>query len=290
MATGILELAKSLGVTQNVSIRVIDEPTGKLVSEHVGHNAATNTLLMGIGYYLLGNTTAVRDTRNFLPTHISLGTMGLSSQDEDENGLPTGVGTIDGTEEQRFIDYLSKVPGFGSDGYSDYYINNREYFGLGPMFQDRASAHTIGCELISTSFPRGKITYREMIPEYQSEHPKTIDIVYSAMISTGALAQFREPGMDHIFISEVGLWNTATYYPEGDNGLLAGYRISPTSEESWDMSKQENRDLLKRQIIRVGINQVVQVIWKIQLGAIDQLGGINAIYPTEGYMQWHVEI
>ena len=37
------------------------------------------------------------------------------------------------------------------------------------------------------------------------------------------------------------------------------------------MTVAANRDLLKKQIIRVGINQVVQVIWKIQLGGVDQL-------------------
>ena len=33
------------------------------------------------------------------------------------------------------------------------------------------------------------------------------DIVFSSLISTGALKQFREPGKNYIFISEVGLWS-----------------------------------------------------------------------------------
>ena len=57
---------------------------------------------------------------------------------------------------------------------------------------------------------------------------------------------------------------------------------------NWDMSIEANRRLLKANIIRIGVNQVAQVIWKIQLGAIEQLGGIDALYPQEGYMKWRV--
>ena len=53
---GLVEIGKSLGLKHNVCIRVIDEPTGKVVSEHRGHNAATSTLLTGIGQYLLGGS------------------------------------------------------------------------------------------------------------------------------------------------------------------------------------------------------------------------------------------
>lgn len=286
---GLLEIGKSLGLQHNVCIRVIDEPTGKVVSQHMGHNAATSTLLTGIGQYLLGGATtgAGQLLSNWIPQYISLGTMGLCSQEEDEEGLPTGVGDCRATsEEERMKDYLLKVPGFGSDGYDASLINDRPYMGLGPKFENRESEKTIACELISDTFPRSPITHRQALSEAQSEYPKTIDVVFSALVSTGALAQFREPGKDYIFISEVGLWSTPTWHGTGNNGLLAGYRICPPDQENWDMSIPENRKILKQNIIRVGTNQVAQIIWKIQLGGIDQLGGINSIYPQGEYMKW----
>ena len=290
--TSVMEVAKRLDMKHNVCIRVIDEPTHQVVSEHIGHNAATNSLLTGIGHHLMGEALSTQGEilSSWIPQYISLGTMGMSTQDIDSDGLPTGIGDIVGTEEERFIDYLEKTPGFGSDGYDRGLMNGREYAGLGPMFADRASEHSVGCELISESFPRARISYRNIVPEYESEFPKTIDVVFSAYISTGALAQFREKGKNYIFITEVGLWSTPTWVGEGDNGLLAGYRICPSDQENWDMSKPENRQLLKQSIIRIGTNQVAQVIWKIQLGGIDQLGGLSAIYPQEGYMKWHVLI
>ena len=288
---GIAEIAKNLGIRQNVCIRVIDEPSGQVISEHIGHNAATNTLLTGIGQFLLGGSTtgAGEFLDSWIPKYISLGTMGLSSQDEDEEGLPTGVGDSGAaTEEERMRDYLLQVPGFGSDGYDPALMNNRPYAGLGPQFADRASTATVGCELISNTFPRSAITYRQCLPESRSEYPKTIDVVFSAMISTGALAQFRESGKNYVFISEVGLWSNPTWEGDGNNGLLAGYRICPTDSSNWDMSIEANRRLLKASIIKIGINQIAQVIWKIQLGAIEELGGIDALYPQEGYMSWRV--
>lgn len=288
---GTIEIAKNLGLRYNVSINVIDEPSGKIVQQHIGHNAATNTLLTGIGQYLLGGalTNASELLDRWIPQYISLGTMGLSSQEEDEEGLPTGVGDNGAaTEEERFVDYLLKVPGFGSDGYDPALMNDRKYAGLGPAFDNRPYEGSVECELISTTFPRSAITFRQCLPESRSEYPKTIDVVFSAMISTGALKQFREPGMDHIFISEVGLWSSAVHIDEGSNGLLAGYRICPTDSANWDMSIESNRRLLKANIIRIGVNQVAQVIWKIQLGAIEQLGGIDALYPQEGHMKWRV--
>lgn len=286
-----LEIGKSLGIRYNVAINVIDEPSGKIVQQHIGHNAATNTLLTGIGQYLLGGATtnASELLDAWIPQYISLGTMGLSSQEEDEEGLPTGVGDNGAaSEEKRFVDYLLKVPGFGSDGYDPSLMNDRKYEGLGPAFADREQESSVECELISDSFPRSAITFRQCLSESRSEYPKTIDVVFSAMISTGALRQFRQPGMDHIFISEVGLWSTRTHVDKGSNGLLAGYRICPTDQSNWDMSIAANRKLLKASIIRIGINQVAQIVWKIQLGAIDQLGGLNALYPQEGYMKWKI--
>lgn len=293
MGNGILEIAKGLGMRHNVSIRVIDEPTGKVVSEHIGHNAATNTLLTGIGHFLLGEGIMQSGEllREWVPQYISLGTMGLGSQEEDENGLPADIGGTSGSEEWRFDTYIHECPGYGSDGYDTSLMNNRKYTGLGPDFANRPSEGTIDCELISTSFPRAKITYRDIVPEYQSEYPKTIDVVFSAMISTGALAQFREEGKNYVFISEVGLWSRATWQgATGENGLLAGYRICPPDQDNWDMSKPENRQILKENIIKVGTNQIAQVIWKIQLGGLEQLGSLDDLYPQEGYMKWNVRI
>lgn len=284
-----LTVAKNLGVQHNVCIRVIDEPSGKVVSEHVGHNAATNTLLTGIGQFLMGGsvTGAGELLADWIPQYISLGTMGLRNQDEEENGLPAGVGDGDfDTEEALFTDYMSKAPGFGSDGYDESLRNGRAYFGLGPVFANRPySDRTVECELISASFPRSKITYRRCFPESQSEIPKTIDVVFSALVSTGALAQFRESGRNYIFISEVGLWSRPSWSDGKSNGLLAGYRLCPPDRSNWDMSDPINRRILKENIIRVGINQVVQVIWKIQLGAVEQIGDINSQFP-----EWHIVI
>lgn len=290
---GTLEVAKNLGIQQNVCIRVIDEVTGKVVSEHKGHNAATNTLLTGIGQFLLGGSTTGAGSflDSWIPKYISLGTMGLINQEEDENGLPAGIGDSDlPTEEERFKEYLLRTPGFGSDGYDPSLMNGRKYAGLGPKFADRPSEGTISCELISNTYPRSPITFRQALPESRSEYPKTIDVVFSAMVSTGALAQFREPEKNYIFITEVGLWSTPIWEGDGNNGLLAGYRICPTDKDNWDMSVPANRELLKSNIIKIGVNQVAQVIWKIQLGAIEQMGGIDAIYPQEGYMKWHIYV
>ena len=81
MSNGALQAAKNLGIKYNVSIRVIDEPTGRVVSEHVGHNAATNTLLTGIAHYLAGESLTGQVSsimHQWIPQYISLGTMGLT--------------------------------------------------------------------------------------------------------------------------------------------------------------------------------------------------------------------
>lgn len=135
----------------------------------------------------------------------------------------------------------------------------------------------INMEMINPAFPRDPISYRDVVPEYQAERPKTIDVVFSAMISTGALAAFRPKGQSYIFITEAGLWSKNTFDDSGSNGLLAGYRIGPTNEKYWDMSKEENRKRLKQEILKVGKNQVVQVIWKIQLAPLEEFTGINEL-------------
>ena len=321
------EIAKCLGMKYNVSIRVIDEPTGKVVSEHIGHNASTNSLLTGVAHYLVGdgvlNQGEILST--WVPKYISLGTMGLLNQEEDEDGLPAGIGVVSGTEEERCISYMKQNPGFGADGYDSRLNNNRAYFGLGPAFADRSDvSKTINCELISTTYPRASISYREIVPELQAEYPQTIDVVLSALISTGALAQFREPGKDYIFITEAGLWSRSDWVDSGDNGLLAGYRIAPPDDSNWGMQKSDvsnevaykylvdnniiatdgdeasqelldsvkdtiaenNRKILKQNIIKIGPNQVAQIIWKIQLGAVAQFGGPTSLYPSYSPVRW----
>lgn len=402
MLDSIKAAAKNLRTEHNVSIRVLDSKSGKVISSHIGHNAATNSLLVGIAHYLTGDgvlNQGYHMLNYYIPKYISLGTMGLINQDEDENGLPAGIGVSEGSEENRFVDYLLQVPGYGADGYDPNLNNNREYFGLGPVFADRDTskivtetiqlgdinldgvvnnadilmfadylagnvkltdkqllaadvnqdgeincsdlalitqcvsgeitlgtveyrpsiAPTINCELISDSFPRVQISYRDIVPETESEIPQTIDVIFSAMISTGALAQFREPGKDYIFITEAGLWSKKDWESGGDNGLLAGYRIAPPNKQNWAMTAesvsddyaitylkdqgidtptedqiqsikpeiaQNNRQILKQNIIRVGPNQVVQVIWKIQLGGLEQLGGLSDLYPSGSVLRW----
>lgn len=362
----IKQVAKSLGLQHNVSIRVIDEPTGQIVKEYVGHNASTNSLLTGIAHYLMGDGVLNQGDilSMWVPRYISLGTMGLISQEEDENGLPLGIGdtsydgetvgtistahrillnkvhtdvenygtpldgvsledplTEDEKETLRFVDYMNGAPGYGADGYDSNCNNGRVYLGLGKPFHQRPQEGTVICELITNSIKRSPITFRDIVPESEAEYPETVDVIFSAFISTGALSQFREPGKDYIFISEVGLWSRDDYVEGGDNGLLAGYRICPPDRDNWsvtansvpytqaeDMLKlqyglevyeswsaeekaahieeaqqtiaQNNRQLLREHIIKIGPNQVAQIIWKIQIGGIKQLGGLEELYPS----------
>lgn len=276
----ILAASKNLGIKHNVSFRVLDANTHEVIQEHTGHNAATNSMLTGIAHYLIGDGVLNQGSymlSNYVPRYISLGTMGLLNQDEDDDGLPAGIGVTAGDEIDRFLDYMSQVPGYGADGYDQYENNDRDLFGLGPAYTEDVP---IKCELISSSFPRTPISFRDVVPETESELPETIDVVFSAMISTGALAQFRN-GNDYIFITEAGLWSKPDWSDGSNNGLLAGYRITPPNQDNWDMVISENRDILKQQILRVGINQVVQIIWKIQIGAIEQLFGYGGGEPDD---------
>lgn len=395
-----LSALKNLSIKQNVALQVIDQTTGRVVQEHIGHNSATNSLLFGIAHHLIGDflpneTHGLNPTysmlSNYVPRYISLGTMGLINQNQDANGLPAGVGdtvvssddpeykrlqeelnaakaSLDAAkqalaedcqywpacdacaecnecanrignkrqavedaqlaydaaydafmnynEESRFVEYMNRRPGYGADGYDPNENNGRKYLGLGYAFTSYDNTEqyltndlvtyngilyeclsttpqpagpfnydnwkpvedpyqpslgtTIQLELISPSFPRQPIAYRDVVPEYQAELPKTIDVVFSAMISTGALKQFRPEGQDYIFITEAGLWSKKTWEDSGENGLLAGYRIVPPNDDNWDMTIPENREILKRNILKVGKNQVVQVVWKIQIGTVEK--------------------
>ncbi len=148
-----LDIIKRLDIKQNVTIRVIDESTGKVVQEHVGHNAATNSLLTGIAHYLMGDgvLNQGKDTLSmWVPQYISLGTMGLTSQDSEEivDGgviytVPAGLGYTPAApsgalseerylnSELRFTEYINQTPGFGADGYDANTNKDREWFGLG---------------------------------------------------------------------------------------------------------------------------------------------------------------
>lgn len=127
----------------------------------------------------------------------------------------------------------------------------------------------VNCELISSTFPRSAITYRQIVPE--TELPETVDIIFSAMILTGTLRQFREPGNDYIFIIEAGLWSQKSYSEPNPNGFLVGYRIVLPDKNNWIMKENPekgvtaeqaaiNRRILKQNVIKVNKNQNVQVI------------------------------
>lgn len=478
--TNPLDIIKRLDVKQNVTIRVIDEPTGKVVQEHVGHNAATNSLLTGIAHYLMGDGVLNQGTDTlamWIPQYISLGTMGLTSQDsetlDDESVVPYAIGYTpvapeSATPEEkelnaqlRFTEYINQAPGFGADGYDDNSNNNREWFGLGypynikpnPLFQDfytwdglettfvlskspldiisitlypggvinqdisdtdverrvlsttsysvsgnelhlnaypdttipatsriaviytSEDSDAANCELIQAKYDnngnivpltlRSKITYRDLVPEIQSEVPNTLDVIFSAFVSTGALSAYRGDN-EYIYITEAGLWSSSAFSDSGDNGMLAGYRIMPSDDEvnilgaelhitatgamtydlvdsdnkplsvisidsitcdgevipsddytfktsvgvttlsfdqdnipqagstliivyrsgdvagTWkDMTVKENREKVQKSIIRIGINQVAQIVWKIQLGGLEQLNGLRYLYPPQ---------
>lgn len=459
-----LEIAKRLDLKQNVTIRVIDEATNKVVQEHVGHNAATNSLLTGIAHYLLGDGTLNQGSdmlTSWVPQYISLGTMGLTSQDSEtyyddeldmEITVPLGIGTTlvapdSATPEEkrlnaelRYSEYLNQTPGFGADGYDENTNNDRKYFGLGLPYDDRPAlqkqdfyngdgnnrtftlsdtplsivsvtvyaggvvnqdmhdtsisrevlpsnkytfegnqviiddsypAPAVGsriaiiyeiegdeaavCELIDSTTLRSKINFRNIIPEVQSEVPGTLDVIFSAFLSTGELAKYRGDN-DYIYITEAGLWSKPSYTGGGDNGLLAGYRIMPSDDQvntlgvedqftsdgqtisftltrpaiqidsitldnvvvpsgdytldeltnsvvfetapsagnliviyrtgdpsgTWkDMSVLSNRQLVQKSIIRIGEGQVAQIIWKLQLGGLEQLDGLRYLYPSQ---------
>ena len=284
-----VDVAKNMRIDQNVTFRVIDKTNGNVVQSYTGHNAITNSMLTGIAHFLVGDGV-INDNGDilslYIPRYISLGTMGLITQDSDYFGLPTGlgVGSLADSEEERFTKYMNQTPGFGADGYDANNNNNRPYLGLGKQFDKSYGA--IDSELISKSFPRFPISYRVIVPESETSLDETIEIIFSAMVSTGALAQFRDPDKNYIYITEAGLWSKKDYVEDSENnGLLAGFRIIPPDARNHDMTIEENRNILKQQILRVGINQVVQVIWKVQICSISQLDGSE----YQNSLQWIID-
>ena len=301
----VLSSAKRISVEHNVLIRVIDPKTRSIVSEHEGHNSATHSLIFGISSYLMGQgvwNQGYSMLNNYVPRFISVGTMGIL--DQDDEALPSGGGVPAEIE----TNYELHCPGFGADGYDLSNNNDRVYAGLGYAYSSYSAAkessgeysdgdivtksgqvvqYVDGAwvpvpgvdpspeyELISATFPRSPITFRDAINESDAEIPGTVDVVFSAMISLGALKQFRrlglsdgQPDRDHVYISEVGLWSRQDWTNSGDNGLLAGYRILPSGQLSGQSIPVED---IKKSLIRVGVNQVVQVVWKIQLGSREE--------------------
>ena len=163
---------RNIGLVHNVTLRVIDERTGKVVASHSGHNNATNSMLTGIGYYLTGQGVLNQGSAllsQFIPKYISLGTMGLMSQNTVQfNGYNSpDIGVISyrksGSTTQyityaelsssdreyldvtssssrlteqhvqilRYRDYMDQCPGFGADGYDVNSNNGRTLMGLG---------------------------------------------------------------------------------------------------------------------------------------------------------------
>jgi hypothetical protein len=47
------------------------------------------------------------------------------------------------------------------------------------------------------------------------------------------------------------------------------------------MSISDNRRLVQKSIIRIGEGQVAQIIWKLQLGGLEQLDGLRYLYPSQ---------
>lgn len=346
-----MEASKRFQLINNVTLRVLDRGTGRLIQEQKGHNSATSMLLEGIGHYLAGDGIYHQGysmLHQFTPKYISLGTMGLRNQDEDSEGLPTGISgsTYTGDPVTDYDNYMNERPGFGSDGYGAIYNNNRPYYGLGPAYTSysitgsykagslvyykgvaytndeeiyvnpdtgdlnvwqsdkwKIAADQPTCfELITPTFPRQPISFRDVVPEYQAEKPQTIDVIFSAMIPTGAFDEFRDKSKDYIFISEAGLWYQQEFVSGTLNGLLAGYRACPPNSYNQYMNPEsmpdcaaieylksqgienptdsqiaeaksplatQNRRLLQENILRVERNQVVQVIWKIQIGNLE---------------------
>ena len=129
MNNRIVVPGRHIEMNHNVTFVVRNKDTMKIENVHVGHNAATNSLLLGIAHYLTGDGILNQGWHllsSYVPKYISLGTMGLINQESDENGLPAGIGDVAGDEQERFKDYMLQVPGYGADGYDGNLNNNRK--------------------------------------------------------------------------------------------------------------------------------------------------------------------
>lgn len=101
---------------------MLDVTTCQLVREYTGQNQYTNSMLIGISHYLKGDGILNQGSSMlsaFISKYISLGTMGLINQEQDEEGLPAGlgIGGSDDSEIDRFTAYMYPRPEYGADGY-----------------------------------------------------------------------------------------------------------------------------------------------------------------------------
>ena len=71
------------------------------------------------------------------------------------------------------------------------------------------------------------------------------------------------------------------HIPESGSTLIIVYRSGDVSGTWKDMTVEANRQKVQQSIIRVGVNQVAQIIWKIQLGGLEQLNGLRYLYPPQ---------
>jgi hypothetical protein len=177
---------------------------------------------------------------------------------------------------------------------------------------DVPSPLPLECELVTHQHNRVPIIARRAFYPLSrtdgmntAEAVRSIDVVYTALISLGALKAFRG-NRDYIFITECGLWANrwnGDKYPTSDQipaslrgkfkasaDMLAGYRIFPAGWTPQDLTDnlvdihnitnqpvtitpaqryQRRMRQLQRSILRVGRGQVVQVEWKVQLLALD---------------------
>jgi hypothetical protein len=71
------------------------------------------------------------------------------------------------------------------------------------------------------------------------------------------------------------------YIPTADQNMIIIYRSGDVAGTWKDMTIKENREKVQKSIIRIGVNQVAQVVWKIQLGGLEQLNGLRYLYPPQ---------
>ena len=158
--------SRHFSINNNVSFIVRDADTGRIRRIRQGHNSATNSILTGLGHYLTGDGILNQGwhlLKEYVPQYISLGTMGLYSQEANAEGLPIGIGVGPGDEIQGYKDYLLQTPGYGADGYDANINNNRPYFGLGPMFKDRKAPILPETGLIGDINQDGKVDMEDFL-------------------------------------------------------------------------------------------------------------------------------